>query len=100
MKPQSYTSSAKEDWERVFGDHAIEVLESNNSDLGFALAAAMEWLGIEYGYIGEYHVYLCEDGSAAAIRVDVDGTGKRLPSRIEEVRQRAGGERGVGGWTQ
>lgn len=70
----------------MFGDRAIEVLEANNSDLGFALAAAMEWLGIEYGYIGQYHVYLCEDGSAEAIRVDVDGTGKRLPSRIEELR--------------
>lgn len=77
---------AKQEWESAFGDRAIEILDNENSDLSFALAAAMEWLGIEYGYIGEYEVYLCEDGSAAAIRVDTDGTKKRLPSRSEERR--------------
>jgi hypothetical protein len=81
-------TTAKQDWERVFGDRAIEVLESNNSDLSHALAACMEWLGIEYGYVGEYEVYMTDNGGAEAIRVDVDGTRKRLPSVIEERRRK------------
>lgn len=74
----------KQEWERIFGEQAIEVLENENSDLSFALAEAMEWLGIEHGRVGDYEVYLCDNGSAAAIRVDDNGN--RLPSRIAEIR--------------
>ena len=78
---------AKQEWEAIFGDRAIEMLERNNSDLAHALAACMEWLGIEHGYVGEYHVYMTENGGAEAIRVDIENDCKRIPSVIEEVRK-------------